>query len=520
MRLRLRVVVPLLLALVAAGAPLSAAEAATNPTTGFRWIGVPAADGVRLAANVVEPTTPGRHPAIVFISSWGLNDAEYLVQADHLARAGYTVLSYTTRGFWGSGGQIDTGGPKDVSDVSAVLDWLTAHTTADPDRIGVSGVSYGSGIALIAAGFDPRIKAVAAMSCWVDLVDALYAGQTRHVQAVLLLQAVATLTGRPGPELNQALADYFANRNVEATEAWARKRSALTYLSEINAHHPAVLIANAYGDSVFGPNPLIDFFAGLTGPKRLELAPGDHAVVEATGLLGLDNHVWTSVRRWFDHYLSNVDNGIAGEPAVVLRTLGGQTAEGYADWAHVSTGTARYALGPVPWTGTGVLGDEPDRDWSQRIWTGLDTTADAGVALLSNGLAGLSGIPPINWLPTVSRINGAVWDTGALAGGAHIRGIARLRLSLRSAPPTGTLVGYLYDADALGIGRLITAAPVTWTAPTTSVTTAFPVASYDVPVGHHLVLVLDTRDPLYLDANGTIAPITVAGASTLDVPTR
>src|SRR6266545_3293240 len=163
MRLRLRVVVPLLLALVAAGAPLSAAEAATNPTTGFRWIGVPAADGVRLAANVVEPTTPGRHPAIVFISSWGLNDAEYLVQADHLARAGYTVLSYTTRGFWGSGGQIDTGGPKDVSD--------------------------GSGIALIAAGFDPRIKAVAAMSCWVDLVDALYAGQTRHVQAVLLLQA-------------------------------------------------------------------------------------------------------------------------------------------------------------------------------------------------------------------------------------------------------------------------------------------------------------------------------------------
>src|SRR6266545_2960301 len=472
MRLRLRVVVPLLLALVAAGAPLSAAEAATNPTTGFRWIGVPAADGVRLAANVVEPTTPGRHPAIVFISSWGLNDAEYLVQADHLARAGYTVLSYTTRGFWGSGGQIDTGGPKDVSDVSAVLDWLTAHTTADPDRIGVSGVSYGSGIALIAAGFDPRIKAVAAMSCWVDLVDALYAGQTRHVQAVLLLQAVATLTGRPGPELNQALADYFANRNVEATEAWAWKRSALTYLSEINAHHPAVLIANAYGDSVFGPNPLIDFFAGLTGPKRLELAPGGHA------------------------------------------------AEGYADWAHVSTGTARYALGPVPWTGTGVLGDEPDRDWSQRIWTGLDTTADAGVALLSNGLAGLSGIPPINWLPTVSRINGAVWDTGALAGGAHIRGIARLRLSLRSAPPTGTLVGYLYDADALGIGRLITAAPVTWTAPTTSVTTAFPVASYDVPVGHHLVLVLDTRDPLYLDANGTIAPITVAGASTLDVPTR
>ena len=64
------------------------------------------------------PTTPGPHPALVFISSWGLNDAEYLVQARALAQAGYVVLSYTARGFWGSGGQIDTAGPPDIADTS------------------------------------------------------------------------------------------------------------------------------------------------------------------------------------------------------------------------------------------------------------------------------------------------------------------------------------------------------------------------------------------------------------------
>jgi hypothetical protein len=319
---------------------------------------------------------------------------------------------------------------------------------------------------------------------------------------VLILHGLALLTGRAGPDLNRALNDFYTNSETDWVRSWARQRSALTYLSQINAHRPAVLMANAYGDSIFGPDPLVDFFGGLTGPKRLELAAGDHAVVEATGLVGLDNHVWTSVRRWFDQYLSNVDTGIAAEPPVVLRTPGGQTGEGYADWAHVSTGTARYPLSGA------------------RIWTGLDTTADAGVAILSNGLTGLTGITPTVWLPTVSRINGAVWDLGAQATGTHIRGITRLRMTLGSAPGAGTLVGYLYDADQWGTGHLITQAPVTWTGPTGSVETVFPVAAYDVPAGHHLVLVVDTRDPLYLDANAGIAPITITGTSELDVPTR
>jgi hypothetical protein len=357
------------------------------------------------------------------------------------------------------------------------------------------------------------------MSGWTDLVESLYGNDTRRPQAVWLLRTLARLTGRPSPELNRMLDDYFANQHVPEVIAWGRIRSAAMYLDALNASRPAILMANAYGDSLFGPNQLVDFYNRLQGPKRLELAPGDHAVVEATGLVGLDNHVWTSVRRWFDQYLSGVDTGIAAEPPVVLRVRESGDVEQYGSWAAVAGSTARYGLQAVSWyTGTGPLAGTPGTGWSQTIWTGLDTTADAGVALLSNGLEALTGIPPLDWLPSVSRVNGAVWQSGRLASGASVRGIPRLHLTLRSAPATGTVIGYLYDVDAAGTGRLIAATPATWTSATASLDAAFPATAYDVPPGHSLALVLDTRDPLYLDANGSGTALTVTGPSWLDVP--
>ena len=47
-----------------------------------------------------------------------------------------------------------------------------------------------------------------------------------------------------------------------------------------------------------------------------------------------------------------------------------------------------------------------------------------------------------------------------------------------------------------------------------------PATAYDVPAGHSLALVLDSADPLCLDANRPATPITVAGSSWLDIPMR
>lgn len=513
-----------LLGLLSTGSAPALAATAAAPTTGFRFVNITTPDGVVLTGNVDEPTSPGRHPAIVFVNSWGLNDLEYLAQADKLAAGGYTVLSYTTRGFWTSGGRIDTAGPLDIQDSRTVIDWMLANTTADPARIGSAGVSYGAGISLIAAAFDPRIRAVAAMSGWSDLVASLYGGDTRRPQAVALLQVAATLLGRPSAELSEVLDDYWANRDIDSIKAFGRVRSALTYVDALNASHPAVLMANSYGDSLFPPNQLVDFFGRLTGPKRLELAPGDHAVVEATGLIGLDNHVWTSVRRWFDQYLTGIETGIATEPPVVLRPRPSGAAESYVDWADVTGSTQRLGLGEVRWwDGTGPLGGSASTGWSRTAYAVGDTVASAGVALLTNGWEALTGNAPQAWLPAVDRTRAGVWQSGTL-GTTAIRGIPRLHLGLRPGQADGTVVAYLYDVDGLGTGSLVAQAPASWAGATPNATIAvdvvFPATAYTVPSGHRLALVVDTEDALYLDANPWGAAITFTGPSYVDLPLR
>ncbi|MFP2906646.1 CocE/NonD family hydrolase [Pyxidicoccus sp. 3LFB2] len=517
----------LLLPLTGAALPIQATAAravqAAVPTTGFQFVDITVGDGTVLKANYIAPTTPGPHPAIVFISSWGLNDLEYLAQASALAQRGYVALSYTPRGFWASGGGIDTAGPADIADTSRVIDWLLAHTSADGSRIGLAGVSYGAGISLIASGFDSRVKAVAALSGWTDLVASLYGGETRRPQAVALLDLAARLLGRPSPELRTTVDNYFANRDIEGIKAWGRVRSAATYVGRINANAPAILMANAYGDSLFPPNQLVGFYSQLTGPKRLELAPGDHAVVEATGLLGLPNHVWSSVTRWMDQYVAGVDTGISREAPVVLRTYDG-AVEGYTSWADVSSGTQRYGLGPIRvLDGTGTLGGTPTTGGARAVWAGFDTTADAGVALLTNGLQALTGIPPVVWLPGVNRLNAGVWTSAYTTRAISIRGVATLRLRITPSTASGTVVAYLYDLTG-DQGGLITHVPLTWQGATPGapldLDLVFPATAHDVPAWHRLALVVDTEDPLYFDANATGASLSLGGPSWLDLPLR
>jgi dienelactone hydrolase len=305
----------LLVAAVFTGTAAPAAAASTS-TTGFRAVDISGSGGVTLKANWIAPASSGEHPAIVFPASWGLNDLEYLAQARILAGKGFVVVSYTPRGWWLSGGTIDTAGPLDMADLSEVLDWTIANTPTDPGRIGAAGISYGAGISLLGAAADNRIRAVAALSGWSDLIYSLYSGDTRHQQSSGLLSLAARLVGKPSAELTRMLGDFCANRNADQVKAWGKARSAATYLDAINANQPAVLVANGWGDSFFPPNQVAGFFGGLTTPKRLELRPGDHAIAELTGVLGLPNDAWQSLYDWFDHYLAGVDNGVESEPSV------------------------------------------------------------------------------------------------------------------------------------------------------------------------------------------------------------
>jgi predicted acyl esterase len=504
----LSVLLALLAALLVPPAP---ARADTRP----RPVEVVAHDGVTLRGTLYEPADRGPRPGVVLISPWGTPDGVYTAQATALAERGYVVLSYTTRGFGASGGTVELAGPSDVADVSTVLDWAIARTAVDPGRLGVGGISYGAGIALLAAGHDPRIRAVVAMSGWTDLAETFYRGQTRAFQVIGSVRFFAEATGRPSPELTRVFADFFADRNREAILAWTRRRGAVTSLDRINTYRPAIFLAQAYGDTFFPPNQIVRFFTGLTGPKRLELSPGDHGTPEASGLLGFPNPLWSGAGRWFDRYVAGRDTGIDREDPVVLRGRPAEPVETYRDWADVGSRVDRYALGPDERLTTGA----PRAGWRHTIRSGRPTTADAGFVVVTNWFEALTGIPPLVWLPTVSRRHAGVWTSAPLDGAIAVRGTARLRLEVRGQH-AGTVIAYLYAVDRLDIARLITHQPRTWRDGARTLDLEFPVSAYDIPAGDRLGVVVDTVDPLYGDRGPRRPPLEFTGPSWLDVPVR
>ncbi|WP_374229278.1 alpha/beta fold hydrolase [Streptomyces sp. NEAU-YJ-81] len=504
----------------AAPAPTTATTASASASSGvsIRFVDIPGDGGVKLAANVVAPADADasrRLPLVVLPTSWSLPQVEYLAQAKKLAEAGYVVLTYNSRGFWQSGGKIETAGPPDIADASKVIDWALAHTPADPDHIGMAGLSYGAGISLLAAGADPRIKAVVAMSGWADLVGSIYSGRTQHAQAAGLLAGAGELTGRPSDELRQILDDFFSSGLAKEPEliAWGKKRSPAAQLDRINANGAAIMLGNSWGDSIFPPNSYADFFEKLTGPKRLELRPGDHATAELTGLLGLPNTTWGHARQWLDRYLKGERNGIDTQAPVQLmsRTASGDGYEGYPSWSAVPSGQRRVPLATT-----------------EKITANHDSGANAGTVLLSGALDQFLKVPPLASIPLLPRSHAAVWQTGAAAREQRVRGTVKLHTTVTSDRSDGTAVAYLYDVGPLGIGKLITNAPVTFHDRTPG--TPFGVdlelfsTAYDVPAGHRLALVVDTVDPLYIEHNPDGAHLTfsspAADPSYLTVPVR
>jgi predicted acyl esterase len=468
-------------------------------------------DGTELAASVVTPSGPGRHPLAVIPAPWGFEDTTVGYEAAELSGRGYVVVTYNTRGFYDSGGTINVAGPLDVADVADVVTWALSHTPADPQRVGVAGLSYGAGIALLAAAADPRIRVVASLSGWTELGTSLYADNTRHKAAVTLLTTLAQLTGRPGADWTAHLADFTAYRNMPDVLAWARVRD--VDLKAINDHHPAVFMAAAYGDNFFSPIPQIGFFAGLTGPRTLRLAPGDHGTNEVGGLLGVPNALWSSAWDWFDRHLrpGSPAATAAAPPAVQLTTDGG-AVENYPDWAAVTRSTSTLRLGPA-FLGTGGLASTAATgNWSTTIRSGTDTTANAGTILVTRSLQGVTRLPPLLKLDTVNRLDGAVWQAAPNLTTQRIRGIPTMRLTLTPNKETGTVVAYLYDTGPTGTATMISKAVYTYlqATPGTSLaaTLTFDPVARDVPFGHHLSLVIDTRDDLYYDldqAGGTVA---------------
>ena len=118
-------------------------------------------------------------PAILLAHGFGGNKDSVASEAVALQNAGYVVLTWSARGFGSSTGSISMNAPNaEIADISKLVDYLaTIKDVRKRDSqplVGISGSSYGGAAALMAAGLDHRIKAVAANITWNNLNTVLF----------------------------------------------------------------------------------------------------------------------------------------------------------------------------------------------------------------------------------------------------------------------------------------------------------------------------------------------------------
>lgn len=351
-------------------------------------------DDTELAATLFVPNTTADVPFVLMTHGWaGTRTSTLSGRVADLVAAGYGVLTWDSRGFGASGGEVMLNSPDyEVRDVSALIDWLVANAPVaqvegDP-VIGMSGGSYAGGIQLLSAAFDSRIDVITPEITWNDLAKALAPADVPKTQWIsALLGAGAAASCSDGHELSptpsgcqtSALARYYAtvmatNGVTPEVRAALTARSPATYMEDIDV--PALLI-QGYPDTLFDVDQAAANYHGVKAngaPAKLWLYDGGHALPGSSVPNTQGSLISAEVIEWFGCYLALAPS-CEGVGDGVEYYVGGEwrTSASWPPAGSTVTATTRgvppLAVAPLP---TGSQGS-----WT---FTLLDNAANTTVA--------------------------------------------------------------------------------------------------------------------------------------------
>jgi putative CocE/NonD family hydrolase len=177
-----------MLVVVTAGVPVAASA---EPQVAHQWreAYIDAPDGTRLHADILRPAGLAddvRTPVILTVSPYRAHSA-YLSEprieggpsvenltVELFLNAGYTYVIVDLRGFGGSSGCPDFGGPGERADVSAAVEWAASQPWST-GKVGMWGTSYEAWTGLMGLATKPKgLAAVAAFEPVVDPYTYLY----------------------------------------------------------------------------------------------------------------------------------------------------------------------------------------------------------------------------------------------------------------------------------------------------------------------------------------------------------
>ncbi|MEU9635373.1 CocE/NonD family hydrolase [Streptomyces tendae] len=476
-------------------------------------------DGVRLDTSYFTAGSGGRRPAVLLAHGFGGSKDDVREQAEDLARDGYAVLTWSARGFGKSTGKIGLNAPDgEVADVSRLIDWLAEQPQVRLDkdgdpRVGVAGGSYGGAVALLAAGHDTRVDAVAPAITYWNLADALFpngvfkklwagifvnsGGGCDRFEADLcrMYQRVAE-SGTPDAEAVKLL----EARSPQAVGARIKVPTLLTQGQTDSLFPLGQADAAAKAIRANGAPVDVDWIAGGHDGGDLE-----------------NDRVQARIDAWFDRYLKDDEGAGTGPAFRVTRTGGVDSTDGQAQLRGASAD--RY---PGLTNGQRSV---PLRGREQSV----DNPAGANPPAVSAlpGIGGAGGLSQLSSLGLGVSLDFpgqyAAFESAPVGDDLRITGSPTATVHVRSTSDDAVLFAKVYDVGPGGTSpvlpsQLVTPVRVEDAKAGKDVTVTLPAIDHEVEKGHRLRLVLASTDLGYASPAAP-ATYTVSLKGDLKVPT-
>ncbi|CAM3898472.1 alpha/beta fold hydrolase [Tsukamurella ocularis] len=472
--------------------------------------------GVRLDTSFFRPDGAGAAPAVLLAHGFGGSKEDVRAEAEQLAGRGYAVLTYTARGFGKSTGLVGLDSPDaEVADAGKLLDWLSARPDVQQDRpgdprVGVAGGSYGGALALLLAGRDKRVDAIAPRITYWDLEQALFPGGVYKKQWAGILFTM----GGGCPRFEPAVCEMYTRvaqggALTDADRALLAARSPASVGADIRV---PTYLAQGELDSLF-PLEHADAaarrLAANGAPVAVDWIAGGHDAGSAE-----DARVNARTAEWFDRYLKNVDAPTV--PAFQVSRSGGIDRETGERTVRASSTDAYPGLGGSI-SRTLALPGEPQRAENPPGGAPPSISGVPGLGALASSAAALGAGGFSRDLPSQA----AVFDSAPLAEPVTVTGGPTVTIKVESAAPEAVLFAKLYDAGPGGTQLLPQqlAAPIRipLTGGSATVTVRLPVIDHEFAAGNRMRVAFATTDLAYLTPQAP-ATYTITATGPLTVP--
>ena len=343
------------------------AARAADPPPGSKSLGdqyFETKDGVRLHADVLRPeglADDVKTPVILTVSPYTNHATSTSVDYDPTAEgpssrffdfleAGkvftrsqkYTYVMVDLRGFGGSAGCNDWGGPGEQADVKAAVEWAATQSWST-GKVGMYGKSYDAWTGLMGIAQQPQgLAGVVAQEPVVDGYRYLYMNRVRFSNAAGTPTLFSAIDATPG-SLNDT-PDYNFNglqkdpscyplnvgeqqQNDPESAFWKPRN----LLPPTKGKTTPLFLTQGYLETNTKPDGVFEFFNGLAGPKRAWYGQFDHVRgpdVEDDGRFAMGRAGFIDeTMRFFDRHVAGLPESEAptgSDPAFVVQDADGR----------------------------------------------------------------------------------------------------------------------------------------------------------------------------------------------------